>query len=189
MNIKKKIIIGSICLMLVATSILIVSAGKPQTGKYLALLPMQQPSAPSDGFIIYCDSADGKLKVLDKFGETTILATLHTDADGDGYYAEIDDCNDNNAAIHPGATEVCDGVDNDCDGQTDEGVKTTFYRDADNDGYGNPSVTTQACSVPAGYVSNSLDCNDGNGNIHPGATEICDGIDNNCNGQPDEGCP
>jgi hypothetical protein len=88
------------------------------------------------------------------------------DKDNDGYAPAScggTDCNDNNAAIRPGATEVCDGVDNNCNGQTDEGP------DQDNDGY-------KVC-----------DCNDNNPNIHPGATEICDYYDNDCDGQYDEG--
>ena len=85
------------------------------------------------------------------------------------------------------STEVCDGLDNDCDGSTDEGVKSTFYRDADGDGYGDASLTTQACSAPTGYVSDPNDCNDNNVNINPGATEVCDGIDNDCDGSVDEG--
>jgi len=109
-----------------------------------------------------------------------------TDADGDGFTASVD-CNDNNPAVHPGATEVCNGIDDNCDTQIDEGVKSTFYADSDNDTYGNPSVTTLACSAPTGFVSNNTDCNDGNTNIHPGATEVCNGIDDNCNTQTDEG--
>ncbi len=61
-----------------------------------------------------------------------------------------------------------------------------FYRDADGDGYGNAAVFQQACSAPTGYVSNSQDCNDGNAAIKPGATEVCDGVDNDCNGSTDE---
>jgi Putative metal-binding motif len=155
-------------------------------GNYLTLPPIPTPNTPTEGFIIYCDLADGKLKALDKSGVITILATSQTDADGDGYYAEINDCNDNNGAIHPGATEVCDGVDNDCDGLIDEGLTATFYQDTDGDGYGNPSVSIQACSAPAGYVSNHNDCSDNDASINPGATEVCDGKDNDCDGMVDE---
>jgi hypothetical protein len=67
---------------------------------------------------------------------------------------------------------------------------TTYYADADNDTYGNPSMTTQSCTgAPEGYVANSLDCNDGNSAINPAAIEICFNlIDDNCDGNIDEGC-
>lgn len=77
-------------------------------------------------------------------------------------------------------------MDDNCNGQSDEGVTSTFYQDADGDGFGNPNSSTQACSAPTGFVTNSTDCNDTNGAVHPGATEVCDGQDNNCNGQSDE---
>jgi len=85
-------------------------------------------------------------------------------------------------------TEVCDAVDNDCDGQVDEDVKSTFYRDADGDGYGWREDTVEACTAPAGYVANDQDCNDGTADISPADAESCDGIDNNCDGGIDEGC-
>ena len=84
-------------------------------------------------------------------------------------------------------TEICNGVDDDCDGQIDEGVKITYYRDADGDGYGNKDVTIQACSAPSGYVTDNTDCNDSNAQIHPNATEILNGVDDDCDGQIDEG--
>lgn len=105
---------------------------------------------------------------------------LYQDTDGDGYGSTIivacegvtnnTDCDDNNAAIH---------------------APVTFYQDADNDGYGNSSNTISVCSVtpPGGYIANNLDCNDTKASIHPGATEICNnGIDDDCDGQVDEGC-
>ena len=104
-----------------------------------------------------------------------------------GYVALGTDCNDSSAAIKPGATEVCNGVDDNCNGSIDEGVKTTYYRDADGDGYGVASTTTAACSAPAGYVSNTTDCNDASAAINPGASETCNGVDDNCNGSIDEG--
>lgn len=78
------------------------------------------------------------------------------DADGDGYASDVD-CNDDDPAVNPGADEVCDSIDNNCDGAIDEGVKTTFYSDADADTYGDVNATTEACMVPGGYVTNSAD--------------------------------
>jgi hypothetical protein len=109
--------------------------------------------------------------------------------------ATIRDCNDDpangGASVYPAALEICDGLDNNCNGQVDEVVKSTFYRDADGDGYGDLSLSTQACTPPAGYVVDNRDCNDdpanGGPTVYPGALEICDGLDNDCNGQVDDG--
>ena len=110
------------------------------------------------------------------------IACSGKDADGDGYPAS-EDCDDESDAINPGATELCDGVDNDCDGDVDEGVADTWYLDADDDGYGNPDATTDACAQPDGYVDNDEDCNDSDVAFQPGAPEFCeDPNDYNCDG-------
>ena len=97
------------------------------------------------------------------------------------------DCDDTNSAINPAAEEVCNGFDDNCNGLTDEGVLITFYADNDGDGYGSPAITTQACEPPSGYVSDGKDCNDMNVDINPDAEEECNGLDDNCNDQIDEG--
>lgn len=89
--------------------------------------------------------------------------------------------------IHPGATEICNGIDDDCDGQIDESGGVIWYADADGDGYGNAAVSQTACTQPTGYVSNSNDCNDSNANVNPAATEVCNSADDDCDGQINEG--
>jgi hypothetical protein len=96
--------------------------------------------------------------------DTSDTATPDGDADGDGFVAGLD-CDDNDAAAYPSATEVCDEIDNDCDGEVDEG----YDLDAD------------------GWASCAGDCNDDDPSIRPGVTESCDEIDNNCDGEIDEG--
>ncbi len=103
-----------------------------------------------------------------------------------GYVANDDDCNDALTSINPGAPEVCNLLDDDCDGVIDDGVLLTFYADADGDGFGNPAVTTLACTAPAGFVSDDTDCDDANASINPSATEACNGIDDDCDNSVDE---
>lgn len=107
-----------------------------------------------------------------------------------GYIARGGDCNDNNAAIHPGVSEVCDGVDNDCDGEVDGQSAVdalTYYADVDGDSHGNPNSSIKACSPPNRFVLSSDDCNDQNSAVYPGATELQNGIDDDCDGKVDEG--
>ena len=116
----------------------------------------------------------------------TIEEPVIQDSDGDGYAAE-EDCDDNNSLVSPGAEELCDGFDNNCDGQIDEGVLTNFYVDSDQDGFGSPSIVVDACEAPDGFVTNGSDCDDNNPLTYPSANEVCDGFDNNCDEQIDEG--
>lgn len=128
------------------------------------------------------------------------------DNDGDGYGAGLlcqgADCNDADSAIHPGATEeACDEVDNNCDGVVDE-TATKWYHDCDEDSFAATGAEfVYKCSEPVtppsgtclGWTSTdpavSSDCNDTDAAIHPGAEELCDGIDNNCDNETDEIAP
>ena len=109
------------------------------------------------------------------------------DNDGDGANSSVD-CDDNNPNVFPGAAELCDGIDNNCNLQVDEGLtQVRYYRDNDNDGFGDSTQSLTDCRQPSGYVTDNTDCDDNNNNIFPGNTEACDNIDNNCNGLVDDG--
>ncbi|MFT5681623.1 MAG: hypothetical protein ACI8RZ_002529 [Myxococcota bacterium] len=117
-------------------------------------------------------------------------AVEYADADADGFAACVE-CDDTNADIHPDADEVCDGFDNDCDDlidAADDSVldASTFYADWDGDGFGDPKATTAACVQPKDYSADSTDCDDTSAAIYPGAEEICDGADSNCDSFIDE---
>jgi hypothetical protein len=116
-----------------------------------------------------------------------IIPPNEADGDVDGYKICAGDCADDNADINPSAEEVCDGLDNDCDDLIDEAVKVTSYRDADGDGFGAYYASVVACDVPVGYSLNHDDCNDLCALCNPMEDEICDGLDNDCNGYVDEG--
>ena len=112
--------------------------------------------------------------------------TAYADEDGDGT-AACEDCDDDDDTVFLGATEVFDGVDNDCDGTADDGVATRFYGDADADGFGGTRFVEDACDAPAGFVATGTDCDDLDAAAYPGATETCDGADDACDGTADEG--
>jgi hypothetical protein len=115
--------------------------------------------------LIWGGEAVGSSTLLNDSGQYA-PAAIDVDADGDGYTVCGGDCDDTNPAIHPGATEVCNGIDDDCNGVRDDG-----FPDADGDGWA-------ACGG---------DCDDHNPAVHPGVAEQCNGIDDNCNGLIDEG--
>jgi alpha-tubulin suppressor-like RCC1 family protein len=149
-----------------------------------------------------CDGVDNNC--VDGEADAPGFRTWFLDRDGDGYGGEAveacvrptgtlanqgGDCNDQNPFINPGQSESrCDGLDDNCDGNADEGLPVfTWYRDADGDGYGDVTQAVTACGAPAGHVAIATDCNDSNPNVHPGAAEANDFQDNNCNGAIDEG--
>ena len=109
------------------------------------------------------------------------------DLDLDGYGADRD-CDDTNAAINPGAPELCDGVDNNCNSQTDEGfTMASYYPDADQDGYGDSTQAVQDCKAPEGYLSVGGDCDDANASINPTTSElVCNGLDEDCSGMTND---
>ncbi len=103
-----------------------------------------------------------------------------------GYVANGDDCDDHRAGAYPGAEETCNGVDDDCDGEPDP--LTSWVRDADGDGWGAIGGEEQsACKAPSGFVAEAGDCDDADVAVHPEALEACNELDDDCDGDLDEG--
>ena len=116
------------------------------------------------------------------------IDNINVDADNDGdTFLSAVDCNDNDATIYPGATEICNFIDDDCNTITDDGITyLAVYDDLDGDTYG-AGLAANYCTFPgAGYSLDNLDCDDTNDAINPAANEICNGVDDNCDGNIDE---
>ena len=161
-------------------------------------------AAVNPGATELCNSADDNCSGAADEGLT--FANYYTDADGDGYgvgtatnacaspgagYATANgDCDDVMVGVNPGAAEICNGWDDDCDSSIDEGIPTiTYYNDADGDGYGAGLPTTTCSVLSAPFVSNNTDCDDSNIAVNTAATESCSNtIDDNCNGTINESC-
>jgi hypothetical protein len=112
------------------------------------------------------------------------------DAPPTGYAATDGDCDENDETVHPGATEVCNMKDDNCNGQIDEGAPpVVMWPDGDGDGYYTYQLGTpkMGCGNLAGYAARGGDCDDRDAEVHPGATEICNLKDDNCDGRIDEG--
>ncbi len=113
-----------------------------------------------------------------------------TDADGDGYQDEAyggDDCDDSDADVHPGAEEVCNDIDDDCSGSADDELVAAWYPDDDGDEWGDDGGVLNTCDPESGWVEQGGDCDDGDSDVNPGADELCNGVDDDCDDETDEG--
>ncbi len=143
------------------------------------------------------DTCDGRVDV-----DAVDAPTWYVDVDGDGFgdpegavaaceppeghVADATDCDDADARVYPGAVETCDGVDEDCDGEIDEGfVRYRYHPDADEDGFGDLLTSVFACAAPPGHLRDGSDCDDDDPAVNPDADEICNGVDDDCDGRVD----
>lgn len=145
-----------------------------------------------DGIVAAADCDDGEAALGfeltfwidadgDGFGATTVTACR---PDGlSGVVDEGGDCDDANRDVFPGALEICDDVDQDCDGGVDEGASDAvrYFVDADGDGVGREDGSLIACEATVGFADTSGDCDDEDPARTPGEAEVCDdGVDANC---------
>ena len=149
------------------------SCNEPEDDRYIEI------EGDLDSSNVDCDDSDASINP--------------SDFDGDGYNTCPNggiDCDDQNTMVYPTADEICDGLDNNCDNQVDEGLSHTHYLDDDGDGFGDyleGICVDPSMIAPDNYVEDNTDCDDSNVQKHPLISEICDDIDNNCDGQIDEG--
>ena len=167
-------------------------------------LPNVRPTAPE-----VCDGRDNDCSGVTDDPGASGCSSFFLDADGDGFGADgapaclcapdaasgfvaksPSDCDDASDAVRPGAAEVCNGVDDDCDTLVDEegaGLCALFFADEDGDGYGDPARFSCRCAASEGYPAGAAgDCDDGDAARHPGQAEVCGGGDEDCDGLVDE---
>lgn len=142
------------------------------------------------------DAIDAITWYLDNDGDghgSPSALTVQACEQPDGYAIVGDDCDDGQPTVFPGASETCDGLDNDCNGVVDDvGPDSTWWPDKDGDGYGADGLEVVAACPPEleGWINTrGGDCHDDNDAVYPGAPELCDGVDNDCDGKIDDDDP
>ncbi len=134
--------------------------------------------------VTYFRDTDG-----DGFGDATKGRGFCGQPRKEAWVLDATDCDDRDGTVNPRATERCNGVDDNCNGELDEGTpRTAFYRDDDGDGFGEDCATcaVAACARPKGYAARGGDCSPRDATVFPGAPERCNNVDDNCNGQRDD---
>lgn len=138
---------------------------------------------PSDATQYYLDADN------DGYGDDNNIVISCSNPSGNGliYVSQGGDCDDSDQDINPGVVDICDGIDQNCSGdESDASGSNTFYIDLDNDGFGSTTASLMACEAPNNFVSDGTDCDDTNPNVNPDAMEVCDDLDNDCDGDVDQ---
>ncbi len=163
-------------------------------GQSTSLDPTGFDPVLNDSGLLWCETPADAIYEMDEGDYGTPgapNASCCPDSDGDGYPDVAcggNDCDDTDPLVHPSASESCNQMDDDCDGDVDEQDATgctTYYRDDDGDSFGVVGDEACLCGPTAAYpVTNATDCDDADGQIHPGAVEQCNSQDDDCDGSP-----
>ena len=160
-SLTEKLVVYGLATSLAFWGLSLTSCGETANSKTNYIYSTEEPTSNCEPKNIYYMDNDG-----DGYGNSSTNNKLACFLPK-GYVINNLDCNDNNSNINTNIAEVCNGIDDNCDGQIDEGLPQNFYcRDADGDGYGNPTNNKLSCPQPAGYVIDCTDSNDSNSNIN-----------------------